>query len=1093
MKEWLSHIGLEKYLPLFEENEITPDDLPDITNDDLKDIGITSLPHRKQILKAIEEGQGPQLDESEALIIEKYPYLLAYPFDEMLRQDNPFLKIQLLKDVFLNVLKYLGLITATEYLRSDFRSRTINQLFREKLYQPQFGHWNHFIRETLVFLNEQNHSFLVPELSEAYYALEVQKKAPRYSLEIQYTDDFGEIQTVKQDVTAISGLINFRNRYIGHSVTLSDHKSNEVFETYFPILKDLLRAIDFCVKYPMIKFNEGQSWLLHGCTIKPTENIIEAPGEHQSLWLQISEEKQMPLIPFLILPKKYIAGVLDNVEMFVYEQFTGKRIVYFSPEKEKGETAGEVVRILNEMLEMKSREVPVSISDISFEKLKAVFAETSENHINDLTRERKVVEGIYQPREENELNLRNFVKGRQPVYFLAAEAGSGKTNLLAEMYRQFGQQMQHTSLLIRAIRMQSSQLESELKHILNIIPDDDLAASNLLKTDPENPIVILIDGMNEHTEPEVLLESTMQFVKKANNPGLKVVISWRINSPDDYPRLDNHYEPLLYNGGQREVAADSQVNILMTYAGLLQPLNRIELGKAWEFYAKHKSKQFKPRFALEDLELRNREFSKQLSNPLLLRIFMELFSNKPLPKTQQALHIWNNWYRQLEEQVPGAQQILEQIALEMMKQAKTVLDIDTLYDHPLLGQQLRDLSIDNPYQKLIIRGVLSQYFKGGFPVLSFTIEAAYHYVLSRIIQKDPNIKRGTHLIDAMEKHASLKGIREAVGECLLEDVANNQYQRLKEIISISDDHKDVTAKPLAMAFMAGPANMLVNDLMAASPLNALEAILEADFVLEKNIEELKRLEVSSAMTEEIRKINPGDQLLSRVLERHEAIKYMSGYYQDSLDLSFEILKLREKFLQPDDPLLAASYNKISISYRKLKNLDDSLTYALKAREIREKILPDDHMDLALSYDNLAKVYEKRREFSKSLDIANRLIAIYEKKLHPFHPLLSRVLNDTAITYRENGEKEKSMQTSFRAIDIAEKSLDPNHYQRAYCFWTLSETYFKFGEYKNALDYMKRNFEILLKNFPPEHPNCRLAAETVAMMEARVKEEEEKEN
>ena len=49
--EWLGRHGLEQYTNTFEENDIDTDVLPDLTDDDLKELGL-SLGHRKRFLKA---------------------------------------------------------------------------------------------------------------------------------------------------------------------------------------------------------------------------------------------------------------------------------------------------------------------------------------------------------------------------------------------------------------------------------------------------------------------------------------------------------------------------------------------------------------------------------------------------------------------------------------------------------------------------------------------------------------------------------------------------------------------------------------------------------------------------------------------------------------------------------------------------------------------------------------------------------------------------------------------------------------------------------------------------------------------------------
>ena len=49
---WLRSLGLEKYEPVFRENEIDADVLPELTELDLEKLGMP-LGHRKRLLKAI--------------------------------------------------------------------------------------------------------------------------------------------------------------------------------------------------------------------------------------------------------------------------------------------------------------------------------------------------------------------------------------------------------------------------------------------------------------------------------------------------------------------------------------------------------------------------------------------------------------------------------------------------------------------------------------------------------------------------------------------------------------------------------------------------------------------------------------------------------------------------------------------------------------------------------------------------------------------------------------------------------------------------------------------------------------------------------
>src|SRR5271165_2372318 len=50
--DWLRSLGLEKYEEAFRENAVTTDLIPSLTAEDLKDIGITAVGHRRRLLDA---------------------------------------------------------------------------------------------------------------------------------------------------------------------------------------------------------------------------------------------------------------------------------------------------------------------------------------------------------------------------------------------------------------------------------------------------------------------------------------------------------------------------------------------------------------------------------------------------------------------------------------------------------------------------------------------------------------------------------------------------------------------------------------------------------------------------------------------------------------------------------------------------------------------------------------------------------------------------------------------------------------------------------------------------------------------------------
>jgi hypothetical protein len=69
---WLRSLGLGKYEAVFRENEIDETVLPDLTAEDLKELCVTALGHRRKLLAAIAAlsndaiGKKPSVDAATA-------------------------------------------------------------------------------------------------------------------------------------------------------------------------------------------------------------------------------------------------------------------------------------------------------------------------------------------------------------------------------------------------------------------------------------------------------------------------------------------------------------------------------------------------------------------------------------------------------------------------------------------------------------------------------------------------------------------------------------------------------------------------------------------------------------------------------------------------------------------------------------------------------------------------------------------------------------------------------------------------------------------------------------------------------------------
>ena len=261
----------------------------------------------------VELSESPLLSEEDEKLIASLPYVIAYPLKQTLLEKYAPQRISYFKDTFLNFLKYLALVSASEFFNSSIKDRGMVALFHQNLTETAFGKWNHYIREVLKFLKQNNHEFFCPELAVYYEAVETGNKAKKYKGEIEFIDANGDIQLKKQEASAIGMLINFRNRYLGHGLTLDAEASEKLWVEYFPIFRSLLDQMNFAKDYPMLKKEFSETYLLQSSIIQPIE--IVQPSE-SNIWMQNASGNILNILPFFIVPGEVALTQKDKEQVF---------------------------------------------------------------------------------------------------------------------------------------------------------------------------------------------------------------------------------------------------------------------------------------------------------------------------------------------------------------------------------------------------------------------------------------------------------------------------------------------------------------------------------------------------------------------------------------------------------------------------------------------------------------------------------------------------------------------------------------------------------------------------------------------------------
>ena len=154
-----------------------------------------------------------------------------------------------------------------------------------------------------------------------------------------------------------------------------------------------------------------------------------------------------------------------------------------------------------------------------------------------------------------------------------------------------------------------------------------------------------------------------------------------------------------------------------------------EMKGAWENYVAKDKARFKPQFTFDAIAEFDRGIYNQINNPLILRLFLEIYNGKPLPKKgNKHLHIWSDWLKTFSE---AEQSFFTLLADAVWDCGANELLLDDLLQNDFLKPYFTSDVINSPYQRLKNLGWISSYTKDLNSFIGFTVEGSLLYLLGK--------------------------------------------------------------------------------------------------------------------------------------------------------------------------------------------------------------------------------------------------------------------------------------------------------------------------------------------------------------------------
>ena len=453
--------------------------------------------------------------------------------------------------------------------------------------------------------------------------------------------------------------------------------------------------------------------------------------------------------------------------------------------------------------------------------------------------------------------------------------------------------------------------------------------------------------------------------------------------------------------------------------------------------------------------------------------------------------------------------LLYRLAELMLEKQQHQLPLDILFEDDQIGEFVKSIQIDSPYQQMLLEGVLTETVKEEKLYVTFTVEGYFHFVLGEVIFNQAEGKVPEFLKDIIENNR-LNGAQEGVEQCLIRDVENDDLSRLMWLIDEGGELLSLTIHPLMVCFdrclildrTGKNKSSLLNDsllrvikLLLENPTPHDYRVINDTIWLGRRFHKRLFAESVTACLLSVIKMEgyPSIELTCNCLEfipsKEEKLKYvelikgwlkgntltdrqmldvnsrMAKVYQfhsmitEARTCFEECLKLELRQYGELHEFTANSYNELGLLHLKEHNIENAEINFKKALHLRKLILNDDNPDITASVHNLALCQQHSENYEEAISLYEDALDRRLKFEGKLSLNTSLTMSNLGITYVQSEiDIEKGESLLWSSFDINNnlrgKFNDQNTSIRTY----LAKLEMDKGNLKEAEYLLKENLE-----------------------------------
>jgi tetratricopeptide (TPR) repeat protein len=451
--------------------------------------------------------------------------------------------------------------------------------------------------------------------------------------------------------------------------------------------------------------------------------------------------------------------------------------------------------------------------------------------------------------------------------------------------------------------------------------------------------------------------------------------------------------------------------------------------------------------------------------------------------------------------------LLYRLAELMLQHEQHILPVDLLFDDEQIGDFVKSIQIDSPYQQMFLEGVLTESVRDEKLYVSFTVEGYFHYLLGEVIYNQTEGLGAEALKQIIEKN-KLNGAMEGVEQCLVRNIEKGDLRRLMWMIDNCEKHLELFTVALSCSFLKFGNNpkgnqfinfkvyikKIIKLLITTRTSNDIEVLENVIDFLELKSKNIIAKEVCNILINVIQINDSKSAILILKAVNHKDHKFKIQYSKKLMDFQtkkvdkesahfffyranllsdihkkelairdlsscISILKKLKGNYRGD---IKSCYNNIALIKCDLGDFKGALNN-LKY-ETKVKKLDSDY----INFHNLGNVYFKMgnhnkaiENFKKSLEIKVKLFGLYDNQVQITY-------NNLGVSYDGLGDFEMAEYYFNQSLNVSYKIYGERHESIATSLHNLAGIKINQDNIIEAIEYYKKALKIRISIFGENH-------------------------